>query len=394
MTKGPRAEITSEPMLPLTHAAAGGRASAPTRVDRPVIGVLPGEGIGPELTAHARRVLDAVANTSDIRVSIGTGGPIGIEARDAGGRELSEDVADFCDDIFRRGGAVLAGPGGGRFVYDLRKRFDLFCKFSPLTPHPELADAGCLRPQRVRDVDIMVVRDNIAGVYQGRSVDASNGDGPVVRHEFSYSDAQVRRLVAAGARVAATRRGHVTLVVKNGGLPRISALWTDAARDVCDEFGVELATVDVDHCAYRLVQQPDSFDVIVTPNLLGDILADLGAVLLASRGVSFSGNFSTEGHAVYQTNHGSAHDLVGADRANPAGHLFALAMMLRESFGLDREARLIEASIRRAWRDGFRTFDVATNEHRPVGTRAFVDRIVDTLAEPDRVAEAKPSVAS
>ncbi len=136
---------------------------------------------------------------------------------------------------------------------------------------------------------------------------------------------------------------------------------------------------DVDLIAYRLIQEPRSFDVIAAPNLFGDILADLGAVLLGSRGLSFSGNFSEDGAAVYQTNHGSALDLAGLGRANPIGQIASLAMLLRESFGRMREAAWIEAAIGDVLRLGFRTFDILEEGTTLVGTAEMGERIASAV---------------
>jgi 3-isopropylmalate dehydrogenase len=150
---------------------------------------------------------------------------------------------------------------------------------------------------------------------------------------------------------------------------------------------VELRVLDIDLCAYLLIQEPLQFDVIAASNLFGDVLADLGAVLLASRGMSFSGNFSEAGAAVYQTNHGSALDLAGRGRANPIGQISTLAMMLRESFGLHREAAWIEEAIAEVLDQGFRTFDLASPGAIVVGTEEMGERIAGRVAKRARRVE-------
>jgi 3-isopropylmalate dehydrogenase len=226
------------------------------------------------------------------------------------------------------------------------------------------------------------VRDNIAGVYQGRSTSTSTPNAErVVRHEFAYAEGQVRALASAGVKLAATRTGRVTLAIKASGLPLVSELWSDVVRDVCSTASVELTILDADYCAYQLIQQPDAFDVLITPNLIGDILTDLGAVLLGSRGLTFSGNFSPTGHGVYQTNHGAAFDLVGTDRVNPAGQMLALAMMLRESFNLHREAEWIEAALGKIWQQGWRTADLDMSSEGTVGTDEFTWRVAQVIAD-------------
>jgi 3-isopropylmalate dehydrogenase len=169
------------------------------------------------------------------------------------------------------------------------------------------------------------------------------------------------------------------VVLKDGGLPALSDLWRDCTREVADGLGIAYRFANIDLAAYLLVQHAPELDVVVASNLFGDVLADVGAVLLGSRGLSFSGNFAGDGAAVYQTNHGAAADLAGTDRANPVGQVYSLAMLLRESFGLDEAATLIEAAIVDVWRRGWRTADLAEPGGRVVGTREMVARIADAV---------------
>ena len=342
----------------------------------PVIGVLPGEGVGPEVIAAARRVLRAVESAAERRFEIVTGGPIGLEAEGLAGRVLTKQVAAFCGDVFGRGGAILSGPGGGRFVYDLRRRFDLFCKLSPLRPFDALLHAGRLKVSAVAGCDVLVVRDGVEGVYQGEWDERRDPEhGRVCEHRFRYTERHVRRLLGVAAGLAARRRGALAVIVKTGGVPGISALWKAAGSEAASAAGIEVDFVDVDLAAYRLIQEPKRFDVVAAPNLFGDILTDLGAVLLGSRGLSFSGNFSEDGAAVYQTNHGSALDLAGLDRANPLGQISTLAFMLRESFGMAREAGWIEQGMAEVLRLGVRTFDISEEGTTLVGTAEMGERV-------------------
>jgi 3-isopropylmalate dehydrogenase len=343
---------------------------------RRLIGVLPGEGIGPEVVRAALSVLSALESRDggpafDVR----TGGPIGRDAELLAGRSLTEEVTRFCAETFAEGGAVLCGPGGSRFVYDLRRRFDLFCKLSPLRPIEALREAGRLRADAVDGADVLIVRENSGGVYQGEWREMSGSDGRVAEHAFRYTETQVRRLLEAASRLAAGRRGRLCVVVKDGGIPTVTALWRDVGREVAERSGVDVSFVDVDLAGYRLIQEPREFDVIAASNLFGDVLADLGAVLLGSRGMSFSGNFAASGAAVYQTNHGSAHDLARTGRANPIGQIASAAMMLRESFGMEREAGIVEDAVAEVLRLGFRTFDIAEPGTTVVGTSELAERI-------------------
>jgi len=346
---------------------------------RRLIGILEGAGIGPQVIQAASQVLKSVEQVMDLGFEVRHGGLIGEKAVASCGKCLPEDTMEFCADIFQVGGAILSGPGGGRYVYDLRRRFDLFCKFVPVRPVPELARAGRLDPQFLKNVDLLIVRDNTGGVYQGRWSDQATDQGRFAEHSFGYSEPEVHRLVEVAARAAADRRGKLHIIVKEGGVPTVTALWRDVGGAVARRHGIEAVFMNVDLAAYELVQNPICFDVIAAPNLFGDILADVTGVLVSSRGLTFSGNFDAHGHAVYQTNHGCARDLADRDTANPAGQILSLAMLLRESFGLDTAAALIEKSLAEVWRAGWRTADLVESGCRILGTQAMADRVAEQV---------------
>jgi 3-isopropylmalate dehydrogenase len=365
-----------------------GGSAAVLSSTRPLIGVLEGTGIGSEIVGSALQVLAAVGEVTGFDFEVRRGTLIGEDALTHFGRWLSEEVVDFCSEVFRLGGAVLSGPGGGRYVYDLRRRFDLFSKFVPIRPTPELAGAARIIPRYLCGVDILLIRDNIGGVYQGEGSERITGRGKVAEHSFSYSEWEIQRIVEVAARAAADRRGGLHIIIKDGGIPGMSALWREVGTAAARKHGIEAAFMNVDLVAYELIQNAARFDVIVAPNLFGDILADIAGVLVSSRGITYSGNFNAEGHGVYQTNHGSANDLAGTGTANPAGQILSLAMLLRESFGLQRAASIIETSLADVWRQGFRTADLAEPGCQILGTRAITERFVEQIVRP---AEVKPS---
>ena len=357
---------------------------------RPVIGVLNGEGIGPEVVGAALQVLTALDAAGLSRFDIRMGGAIGREAEPRQG-SLTKETEAFCAEIFACGGVIFTGPGEGRFVYDLRRRFDLFCKIVPLRACDELNAETRLRPEFVKGVDIVLVRENTSGIYQGKwAIETSRPDERRAIHSFGYSEREVRRIIEPAARIAAGRQARLLVIVKDGGLPALTEIWRDCAASVTRAAGVGCSFANIDLAAYMLIQHAQDLDVIVAPNLFGDVLADLGAVLLGSRGLSFSGNFSSGAAAVYQTNHGAATDLAGMDRANPIGQVFSLAMLLRESFGLVREAALIEDAVLHVWREGWRTQDMAGPGHRIVGCREMGDLVAESVArlsrQPRRIA--------
>jgi 3-isopropylmalate dehydrogenase len=194
----------------LTGYGLNGPAMAPG--SRPIIGVIEGTGIGPEVIGATLQVLSAVEQVIDIKFDVRHGGPISEKTDVPLSQSLPDSVVMFCTEVFDRGGAILSGPGGGRYVYDLRRRFDLFCKFVPIRPWPQLALAGPITPQHLRGVDLLIVRDNVGGVYQGQWWDRATAEGRVAEHSFSYTESQVRRLAEVAARAAAGRRGRLHVI--------------------------------------------------------------------------------------------------------------------------------------------------------------------------------------
>ncbi len=374
-----------------TGSGADGFSASPD--SQPVIGVIEGTGIGPEIIRASLGVLKAVEQVLGTKFELRHGGPIGEEAEALCGCPLPDSVVTFCKDVFAQNGAILSGPGGRRYVYDQRKVFDLFCKFVPVRPWPELANAGVLSKQHM-DADILIVRDNTGGVYQGRWQTFAGEEGTIAEHSFSYSELQVRRLTEVACRAAASRSGRMHVIVKQDGVPAISELWQEVSRQSAEKYGVEAVMMNVDLAAYEIVGHPSQFDVIATPNLFGDILVDVSGVLTGSRGATFSGNFGVDGKAVYQTNHGSAHDMAGKDIANPAGQILSLAMLLRESFGLFEAASLIEGALSNAWRQGWRTLDLAAPGCRIAGMQEMGERVaqeVFNIADSEEAACARHS---
>jgi 3-isopropylmalate dehydrogenase len=345
-----------------------------------VIGVLPGEGVGPEVVPVALRLLSLLAAHSKRQFDISEGGPIGYPAIAASGSSLSPQVKQFAGDIFDADGALFCGPGGDRFVYELRKAFDLFCKFTPIKPLPELQAAGAVREATVAGVDIIAVRENMGGIYQGSWSTGTDSQGRrVASHQFEYTEEMVNRILGVALKLAAGRRKRLHLVLKPGGVPSISRLWRECAEAKATAHGVELFEQEVDNTVYQLIANPRQFDVILSPNMFGDVIADCGSLLLASRGLSYSGNFNAKGNAAFQTGHGAARDIAGKDIANPIGQIMSLAMMLRESFGWHEADQLLNEAVKLTLRAGFCTHDVALPGGKILGTQAFGAEVEKTL---------------
>jgi 3-isopropylmalate dehydrogenase len=347
--------------------------------ETPLIGMIEGEGIGPELFAVCRTLLDTIEAHTPVRFRYRQGGLIGKQALLASGQSLTGEIVDFCAQLFDDGGTLFCGPGGDRFVYELRRKFALYCKLVPLQPRPALADTGPLRPGAVEGVDILLIRENLGGLYQGEFSLDDDGSGQRAHHQFSYTTEQVTDILRTAMALARARRGELCVVTKPGGAPSISSLWETQARRMTEGSGLAMKLLEVDNASYQIVANAQNFDVVVAPNLFGDILGDSAALLLASRGMSYSMNFNHAGHAVYQTGHGAAHDLAGTDRANPVGQVLSLAMMLHESFGLTDIACALHAAIDDTLAAGWRTPDIAAMDSRVVGTRQFGSQLAGRL---------------
>lgn len=339
------------------------------------IGVFHGEGVGPEVVPVAIDLLELLASRSSRKIRLSMGGLIGVPAKQLYGSSLSEEVVSFANEIFDRGGALFCGPGGDRFVYELRREFDLYCKFTPIEPLPELRQSGQIRPEVVAAADMVAVRENMGGIYQGSWEEVDVGDDRVARHRFEYKESMVRRIVEVAINLASRRRGRIHVVLKPGGIPSISSMWRRVAQEMTRDAGIDLAELEIDNAVFQLIANPGQFDVVLSPNMFGDVLADCAALLLASRGLSYSGNFNDRGNGVYQTGHGAARDIAGKNVANPIGQVLSLGMMLRESFSWPEADQALRAAVRGTLSKGIRTSDIAAPELTVVGTDEFASAL-------------------
>lgn len=345
-----------------------------------LIGILPGEGIGPQIIDISLKLLDTIQQCSPVRFKFEFGGAIGKEAVAKTGSSLTDEVISFCSGIFDNGGVVFCGPGGDRFVYELRREFQMFCKLTPIYRLPALKQVGVLKPGISDAVDILVVRENCAGVYQG-AYGVNEVDGHVEAwHRFQYTRSQVVDIMEAAARAALGRNRKVSVITKPGGVPTISNLWDHIAREVLSAYGVAMETLEIDNACYQIIARPADFDVVVAPNLLGDIVSDVASLLMGSRGLAHSANFSKNATcAVYQTGHGAAHDLKGKNVANPIGQILSLSMMLEQNFGLASIAQKIRDAVDSVLSDQQRTSDIAEPHSHITGTAELGQMIDERL---------------
>jgi 3-isopropylmalate dehydrogenase len=334
-----------------------------------LIGVLQGEGIGPDIIQICLKLLDTIQSSTNIKFEIRVGGDIGKIATSKHGVALTDEVKAFCSEIFTHNGVLFCGPGGDRFVYDLRKEFNLFCKIAPIMPMMSIVSDGPINENRVHSANMLIIRENLAGIYQGE-FGFDDPEQNQAWQRFSYNKTHIANILAVSKQAASRRKKNVAIITKPGGVPTISALWEDVAEMVFSDSNVAYTILEVDNACYQIIASPQNYDVIVAPNLFGDVIGDVAALLLGSRGMSFSANYSKDLMAsVYQTSHGAAHDLKGKDLANPIGQILSLAMLLEQSFMLGRIAVAIRDAIDQVLSKNVRPFDLANNNSTIVGTQ-------------------------
>ncbi len=349
---------------------------------------LPGDGIGPEVTGAAVAVLDAVAAQFGHQFDF-TEYLIGGCAIEAEGTALSEATLDAC----RRADGVLLGAVGGpqwddplaairpeQGLLALRRELALFANLRPIRSYPALYGASPLRPELLVGVDILIVRELTGGIYFGEPrLRETMPDGRVRAVDtLVYWDYEVSRVAELACRLAASRSGKVTSIDKANVL-EASRLWRQVTTEVASRFpGIKLDHQLVDSAAMRLITHPQSFDVIVTSNMFGDILADEASVLAGSLGNLPSASLGETRLGVYEPIHGSAPDIAGHGIANPVGAILSAAMLLRHSLGLEAEAQAVETAVGQAFEDGCRTADLGVSS--PLSTAEMTAAIITRLS--------------
>ena len=329
-----------------------------------LVAVLAGDGIGPEIVAQARRVLDALA-IPDLRFEEALVGGV---AYKAAGHPLPPETLDLA----KRADAILFGAVGDpdcdnlerhlrpeQAILGLRKALTLFSNLRPAKMFAELADSSALRPEIARAIDLLIVRELNGDVYFGEKGMRKTADGLREGYDvMSYNEAEVRRIAHGAFRAAQARRGKLCSVDKANVL-ETSQLWRDVVIEVAADYpDVALSHMYVDNAAMQLVRNPGQFDVIVTGNLFGDILSDQASMCVGSIGLLASASLDANGKGLYEPIHGSAPDIAGQGKANPLATILSAAMMLRFSLGQPQAADRIEAAVAKALASGARTADL------------------------------------
>ena len=353
------------------------------------IAVLPGDGIGTEITEQAARVLTALGLDLELQQA-----PVGGAAYDLHGHPLPPATLELA----KSSAAVLFGAVGDwkydslarelrpeQAILGLRKAMGLFANFRPAILYPQLANASSLKPEIVADLDILIIRELTGDIYFGqprgvRTVSEGNFAGE--RQGFDtmhYAESEVRRIAHVAFQAAQKRQGKLCSVDKANVL-ETSQFWRDIMIDVAKEYpDVALSHMYVDNAAMQLVRAPKEFDVIVTGNLFGDILSDEAAMLTGSIGMLPSASLNASQQGLYEPSHGSAPDIAGQNKANPLATILSAAMLLRYSLNENAQAVRVENAVRKVLEQGLRTADIYEAGTQLVGTREMGDAVLKAL---------------
>ncbi len=352
--------------------------------------ILPGDGIGPEITAEAIKLLEALRRDHGLDITLEQG-LLGGAAIEATGEPLPAETlakAQAAD-------AVLMGAVGGpqweaiersrrpeRGLLALRSGLGLFANLRPALLYPQLAEASSLRTDLVAGLDMLIVRELTGGIYFGQPRGIEIRDGQRVGfNTMVYSEAEIERIMRVACELAMKRQRRVCSVDKANVL-EVSELWREVANRVAADYPeIELSHLYVDNAAMQLVRAPKQFDVMVTGNLFGDVLSDCAAMLTGSIGMLPSASLDAHGKGLYEPIHGSAPDIAGQGKANPLAMLLSVAMLLRYTFADKALADRVERAVGRVLDQGWRTADILSPGMRLADTITMGDAVVAALAD-------------
>ncbi|WP_373975685.1 3-isopropylmalate dehydrogenase [Chitinibacter sp. SCUT-21] len=350
--------------------------------------ILPGDGIGPEIVAQAKKVLE-VLQKDGLALELQEA-PLGGAAYDQYGAPYPE----FTQNLAREADAILLGAVGGpqydkldrplrpeRGLLAIRKDLNLFANLRPAILYPELANASTLKPEVVSGLDILIVRELTGDIYFGqprgiRTNEAGEREG---FNTMLYAESEIRR-IGHVAFQAAQKRGKKLCSVDKANVLETTEFWKEIMTDLAKEYpDVELSHMLVDNAAMQLVKAPKQFDVVVTGNIFGDILSDEASMLTGSIGMLPSASLDANNKGLYEPSHGSAPDIAGKDVANPLATILSVAMMLRYTFNNEAAAQRVENAVKKVLAQGLRTADIYEAGTTKVGCSAMGDAVVAAM---------------
>jgi len=354
------------------------------------IAVLPGDGIGAEITEEAVKLLEEVANQFGHSFQF-RWADIGGSAIDKTGNPLPDETLEIC----RQSDAVLLGAVGGpkwdhlpgdqrpeAGLLKIRKSLGLYANLRHVSVFPALADASPLKRELIEGIDIMIVRELTGGIYFGQPRGRkATEEGLAVVDTLYYTEAEIERILRKAFEIAQVRRKHLVSVDKANVLDS-SRLWREVAERVAKDYpDVTLEHMLVDNAAMQLIRKPAQFDTIVTENMFGDILSDEASMLGGSLGMLPSASLSEKGPSLYEPVHGSAPDIAGKNIANPLATFLSVAMMLKYSFDLHTESKAVEQAIHKVLADGYRTADIAGDAPNYLSTTEMSAKVREYLKQ-------------
>jgi len=352
--------------------------------------LLPGDGIGPEIIAEAKKVIHRLQSDHGLELELDEG-LIGGAAYDVSGHPLPEETLEKS----HAADAILLGAVGGpkwesldisvrpeKGLLKMRSNLKLFANLRPAILYPQLAGASTLKPEVVSGLDIMIVRELTGGIYFGQPRGVHERDDGQ-REGFNtlvYGEDEIRRIGKVAFDIAAIRNGRLCSIDKANVL-ECTELWREVMTTLAGDYpDIELSHMYVDNAAMQLVREPRQFDVMVTTNMFGDILSDEAAMLTGSIGMLPSASLDEKGKGMYEPIHGSAPDIAGQGQANPLATILSVAMMLRYSLDKPKLADLIEDAVGKVLDQGLRTPDIMAADGRQVGTSEMGDAVVAALS--------------
>jgi 3-isopropylmalate dehydrogenase len=353
------------------------------------ITLLPGDGIGPEITTVARQLLDAVSASHGFKLNYNEQ-PMGGVAIDATGEPLPNSTLEACK---AADAVLLAAIGSPQYdslpreqrpetgLLGLRSGMGLFANLRPVKIIPALIDASTLKREVIEGVDLLVVRELTGGVYFGTPKGRVEADGRIrAFNTMAYFDDEIDRIAKVGFELAVQRGGRLCSVDKANVLD-VSQLWRDRVTAMAADYpAVELSHMYVDNAAMQLVRNPRQFDVLLTSNLFGDILSDEAAMLSGSIGMLPSASLGSSGPGLFEPIHGSAPDIAGQDKANPMAMVLSAAMMLRVGLQQEAAATALETAVDQVLAAGYRTGDLMSEGCTQLGCQAMGEQLLAALA--------------
>ena len=352
------------------------------------IALIPGDGIGPEISKVVKTLLKVVSNKYYFELTFEEV-LLGGSAIDQTGDPLPQSTLDICKDS---DAILMAAIGNPKYdsltrekrpetgLLNLRSSLNLFANIRPVKIIPELADSSSLKKEIMKDVDLIVVRELTGGIYFGKP----NGriqtkEGIRAFNTMSYSDWEIKRIAEVAFEIANMRSKKVCSVDKANVL-EVSQLWREIVTQTAGNYiDIELSHQYVDNAAMQIIRNPNQFDVILTGNLFGDILSDAAAMLSGSIGMLPSASLTSDGPGLFEPVHGSAPDIAGTDKANPVAMILSAAMMLKIGLKEHKAAEAIEIAVNKVLKDGFRTIDIMGKGLKLLGCQSIGEKIIEYL---------------